>query len=239
MQTKKSSFHSILRRSSSARGLSLIEVLIVVAILSILVLAGMRNVVPQLSKARDGRRKADLDVIKVAMEEYFNDNGCYPPACALSSCQEELEPYLKRGVPKDPSGDRPYAYVAHPQYDSVLCADRDEGFQVFAALEKIDDSDVAALGCVGGCPGLSEEVLESVEAPGEPDEYVYGVSEGVPVGTGAASGCDQACPGANQWCIQPNGVDCNSESPPAGEKCSQVALNPPCGCPYPADTCSN
>lgn len=62
------------------QGFTLVELLIVIAIIALMVVmaVGILNPGAQMAKANDARRKKDLGRIKVAFEEYFNDNGCYP-----------------------------------------------------------------------------------------------------------------------------------------------------------------
>ncbi len=64
----------------SRKGFTLIEILIVVAIIAILagvVLVGLRGAGPQ---ARDARRVADLRQIQNGLELFFNKTGSYPAA---------------------------------------------------------------------------------------------------------------------------------------------------------------
>jgi len=62
------------------KGFTLVELLVVIAILilMIMILVGTLNPIALVNKARDSRRKKDLNRIKVSFEEYFNDKGCYP-----------------------------------------------------------------------------------------------------------------------------------------------------------------
>jgi prepilin-type N-terminal cleavage/methylation domain-containing protein len=70
------------------RAFTLIELLVVIAIIGILatfVVASFNNA---QSKARDVRRKADLDAVKKALVLYQTDVGCYSPhgAKAIPDC---------------------------------------------------------------------------------------------------------------------------------------------------------
>src|SRR5690606_1314839 len=94
------------------KGMSLIEILIVVAVLILLGLVLSRSVLGQTAKARDARRKDDLEKIRVAFEDYYNDNQCYPAPETLTSCgSAQLSPYLQ-SVPCDPVDKQPYAYFS-------------------------------------------------------------------------------------------------------------------------------
>lgn len=99
---------------------TLIEVLIVTAILAVLIIVSLFYVRAAMPKARDGERKADLKKISVALEQYRNDFGGYPngmvpngsntptpsSACGTNTV---LSPYLA-DVPCDPATHQPYRY---------------------------------------------------------------------------------------------------------------------------------
>ncbi len=59
-------------------GFSLIEVLIVIAILAILLIIGSIIYTRYLDQARDTERKSDLERLQKIIEGFYNDNGCYP-----------------------------------------------------------------------------------------------------------------------------------------------------------------
>jgi len=96
----------------SNRGLTLIEVLVIIAILSLLTIVLFMTVNPlkQLAKAKDSQKETDLQKISKALEDYLNDNPCYPEAAVFSSCGSSVfSPYLKT-VPCDPETKLPYYY---------------------------------------------------------------------------------------------------------------------------------
>lgn len=115
------------------KGFTLIELLVVMTIIAIL--AGLALVSYQGARktARDGKRKADMETIRSALEMYRADNGEYPPttsgACGggwdRSSCNpnflEELtspDEYLAE-VPEDPlntSDQQAYVYQLNSTY---------------------------------------------------------------------------------------------------------------------------
>lgn len=127
--------------SSSEAGLSMIEVLIVLAILIILLLIWFAKVPDLFDNARDGQRKSDLDRMQIALEDYAGDNGCYPEVVTLSTCgHDALQPYLK-DVPCDPQTDEPYFYTRSPDCLS---------YGLFTTLENPDDP-TGSSACAGGC----------------------------------------------------------------------------------------
>jgi type II secretory pathway pseudopilin PulG len=160
------SSNQVSKKRSHQAAISLIEVLIVVTILAIFVLMALRQFGPQLDRARDSKRKDDLDQIAIAFENYYNDNECYPPADILNNCNgSELSPYLG-AIPCDPSTKQPYEYRPYP--GEHTCG----GYRVYASLRNDRDDAIARLGCnqAPGC-GLGEAFAG----------YNYGVSAGVPV----------------------------------------------------------
>lgn len=170
-------------------GLTLIELLIVVAIVGVIMVAMVFLIRNQLSRGRDAQRKTDLEAIKVAFENYYNDNNCYPPANVLESCQSSnLQPYLNE-VPCDPITQDPYLYVP-------LAGNACAGYRLYATIDSPDDPNVEKLGCDGadGC-----NVGTGFE------RYNYGVSAGVSVvsdgsysggnGGGAQGGTHACSPG--------------------------------------------
>jgi prepilin-type N-terminal cleavage/methylation domain-containing protein len=144
-------------------GLTMIELLVVVVIIATLFLILMMGLGNNLFRAHDAERKADLEKIQVALEDYYNDEGCYPPADVLDACGEGvLDPYMDR-VPCDPTDGEPYLYV--PLDDAC------SGYRLYAELADDTDRDIAALGCDNEC------------GCGYGASYNYGVSAGVPVTT--------------------------------------------------------
>ena len=59
-------------------GFTLIELLVAITILSILAIIGLASFRTAQVKARDSRRKNDLEQLQRAMEMYLNDFGVYP-----------------------------------------------------------------------------------------------------------------------------------------------------------------
>lgn len=130
-------------------GFTLIELLIVITIIGILVTIGLGSFASTQMKARDAKRKNDLESIARALELYYNDCGSYPVSssgsivgcggtgsCATSavSCswggaftRNNVQYMLE--LPDDPSGD--YFYVSSGT-----------SYQLYARLENISDGAV-------------------------------------------------------------------------------------------------
>lgn len=59
------------------RGFTLIELMVVVAIIGILMAAGIVVFSDAQKAARDAKRRADVDAIAKALEQYYQDRGAY------------------------------------------------------------------------------------------------------------------------------------------------------------------
>jgi len=79
------------------RAFTLFEVILVITLILILVGLAFWVFRHQLAKGRDAKRKDDLEKIRLAFEDYYNDHGCYPDPAILENCGSDLlSPYLKR-----------------------------------------------------------------------------------------------------------------------------------------------
>lgn len=99
------------------KGFTLIEILIVVAIIGILASVILASVTSSRARARDTKRISDIRQIRTALELYFGANGRYPKSAELAAdCTDSatlrcLAPKHIPTVPKDPFTDSPYNYV--------------------------------------------------------------------------------------------------------------------------------
>lgn len=120
-------------------GFTLIELLVVISIIGILSALILVNFNSARSRARDARRKADLDQIKKAVLMYYNDADpdAYPADGVLvfgSSFQQGGMIYM-RLVPDDPlAPDESYNYTQE---------DSGQNFCLWATLENKADGDLA------------------------------------------------------------------------------------------------
>ena len=99
---------------------------------------GILNPAALTGKAKDSRRKEDLNKIKIAFEEYFNDKGTYPFMASLEACNQKsncgkpiagMSSYLKNCL-CDPYGN-PYQLVLDPDW-----------FKAVTNLDNKKDSDI-------------------------------------------------------------------------------------------------
>ena len=152
-------------------GLTLIEILVVVAVLALLLLALFKVFKVDVNRSKDAERKADLQEIKLAFENYYNDHQTYPPEEVLADCQSEaLRPYLKN-VPCDPETGEPYLYLPAPGD-----GDNSAGYRLLSILTNKSDPVIEKIGCQDGCGVPEDHPLASSSF-----NYVYGIAEGVPL----------------------------------------------------------
>lgn len=108
--------------SRSRHGFTLIEVMVVVAVLAILAALVAPNVFGHLGTAKDSAARSQMEMLTAALDAYRLDNGRYPTgAQGLEALRTEPTseprprswngPYLRRAVPMDP-WDQPYVYIS-------------------------------------------------------------------------------------------------------------------------------
>jgi len=100
---------------NSKRGFTLIEILIVVAIIAILASVVLVGLGPTQQAGRDARRLSDLHEVQNGLELYYNKNGAYPipnPAtwAQLSTALNGAGVGVN-SVPNDPSSGKNYIYA--------------------------------------------------------------------------------------------------------------------------------
>lgn len=195
------------------RGLTLIELLIVVSIIGLLILIGFFLARNQYLKGRDARRKSDIHKIQEAVEEYEKDHDCYPqPELVICQPGTGLIPYLAK-VPCDPATGDSYYY----ENDNDSCA---KWYRIFILMGNLSDKDV-------------------ISGIGPSNRYnFYLASPNAPVPAGTVS--TPAPPGDNFYgCL--NGVCTPISWDPVrrGPECDPNFQNPTCYglCALPAYEC--
>ena len=87
---------------SSERGFTLLELMIVMAIMGILITIAQPSLKQSIVRAREAVLREDLYQIRDALDQYYADNGKYPAQLADLINQSEKEKSYLRGIPKDP-----------------------------------------------------------------------------------------------------------------------------------------
>src|SRR3989344_3650473 len=137
------------KKAKGLLGFTLMELLIVIAILGILVAIGLSSFMSAQKKSRDTKRKNDLRQITLAMEAYVNDKGIYPASSvdgSIMGCfpddaslcawgaefKDKNNTIYMLTLPGD-TGDKKYVYIAAAGGNS---------YQLYARLENTLDSDI-------------------------------------------------------------------------------------------------
>lgn len=121
-------------------GFTLIELIVVMAIMGVLAAIGMGSYNGVQSKARDAKRKSDLANIARALEMYYNDNKEYPmPNEFTWDLQWKATSSATIYMEKMPSDARSgYQYIAIDPSGSPK-----KGYMLFSLLENKQDGKVA------------------------------------------------------------------------------------------------
>lgn len=107
--------------TTNRKGFTLIEILIVVAIIAILASIVLVGLGPTQQSGRDARRLSDLHEIQNALELYYNKCGYYPGTISSGACasgaptawsdlSSALQSVSGGTIPVDPSSNRGYGY---------------------------------------------------------------------------------------------------------------------------------
>jgi general secretion pathway protein G len=105
------------RHQRPSRGFTLLELLVVVAIIGVLAGFVAPRYFGQIGKSEVSTAKAQIDALEKALDQYRIDTGRYPSSelglnALLVRPQNEPKwngPYLRKAVPLDPWG-KPYVY---------------------------------------------------------------------------------------------------------------------------------
>lgn len=210
------------------KGVTLVELLVIVSILSLLVGVTTWFLRTQIFKGRDAKRKGDIRQIQVAIEEYEKDHDCYPlPHIVSCNPGKGLQPYLSK-VPCDPTTNSSYYY----EHEDSACP---QWYRLYASLENESDAESVKIGCEYGCgPGLVFDYYAS--SPNAPAP---------PAGTGGSGGGSGPTPspppqifyGCFGSVCQP--INWDPERP--GPECDPNYQSPTCynQCGMPETECQN
>lgn len=91
-----------MKRAARDAGFTLLELMIVMAIMGVLLSIAQPSLRQSIVKARESVLREDLFQMREAIDQYYADNGKYPDQLAdLINEQDRSRSYL-RGIPKDP-----------------------------------------------------------------------------------------------------------------------------------------
>lgn len=125
-------------------GFTLMELIIVMAILAILMAMASSNFASSSRRGRDSKRKSDLRNIATALEAYYNDKGAYPTGvggvmvgCGAGDAQncdwggqfiDQNNTLYMVQIPEDPTSSQQYYYTSNGQR-----------YMIYAHLENTKD----------------------------------------------------------------------------------------------------
>jgi len=137
-------------------GFSLIELLVVISIIGILATLVLTNLTSARARARDAKRKSDLDSINKSLRLYYNDaqnfplgdsssgyaiKGCgtvaIPTVCSWGSAFSTTTNVYMGTLPRDPSSTSS-SVITYNYY-----SDGSDTFALIALLENISDPSIA------------------------------------------------------------------------------------------------
>jgi len=122
------------------QGFSFYEVLITLVLLSLMALVSLFVVDKNLAKARDAKRKVDLQKIRQALIIYDNLVDHLPDV--LPNCGQPFTLGNNTLIPSFPCDPKGFAYFYQIEENS---------FKLYANLENLDDPSISIVGCDGGC----------------------------------------------------------------------------------------
>lgn len=96
--------------AANKRGFTLMELMIVVSIIALVVTIGFTNFITSIKRSRDGKRKADLEQIRSALEMCRTDTGSYPIGTKNSGDLITCGGTTYMTIPHDPLGGN-YSYA--------------------------------------------------------------------------------------------------------------------------------
>ncbi|MFH2085836.1 MAG: prepilin-type N-terminal cleavage/methylation domain-containing protein [bacterium] len=147
-------------RSTISRGFTLIELLIVIAIIAILASLILTNLAGARARARDARRKLDLNAIQQALRLYYNDHQTFPLTAEIPWGGPLLnvagETTYMSFLPYDPSS----STTSTIEYD--YASTDGSTYTLTATLENHSDPDIVAsqARCSGAEPEFTYVVCE-------------------------------------------------------------------------------
>jgi prepilin-type N-terminal cleavage/methylation domain-containing protein len=153
-------------------GFSLIELLVAIAVIATIIGLALPNFLGARARARDARRKAELNQLKTALQLYYNDYKIYPPAANgpgkvnyVAGCGADGDTLCPAACSVDFAAggtgcDTVYMTKFPAELGSIMFyyqTNSGADFCLKGSLENASDSDIATswTRCASKCTGLS------------------------------------------------------------------------------------
>jgi type II secretory pathway pseudopilin PulG len=92
-------------------GFTMIELLVVTTIIIVITAIGLVSYTAANRNARNGKRKADLEMVRQALVLYRTDNGSYPSGSVFNTMMTTINDYTSATTVTDPKNEGVYVYA--------------------------------------------------------------------------------------------------------------------------------
>ena len=131
------------------QGFTMIELLVVATIIAVLTAIGVVSFSRANIRARDGKRKADLEQLRSALELYRSDMGQYPAVDSAHLVSTLAAGNLTSTNVSDPKSTDPYTYCASTtSAGACVTAGVTKFYTIQTTLENTSDSQCKSNPCV-------------------------------------------------------------------------------------------
>ncbi len=159
----------------TSRGFTLVELMIVIAIIGILAAALFPSMTGYLKRSRDTARQAGLKDISTSIGAYFADKEMYPnPATGCVTSGSLDTNYMPKGVPQDPTASRQNGCGANGFYGYGTWGSTNSVYTLTAILENPNGGNYnsGTLAGLTGSVSMSASVIQAKVLRGTGTLYV-------------------------------------------------------------------